>query len=123
MSSLSSSTLFPLVSGERVLSPAPHGGTSVGTAGGSLAEQDESQERIEVMPNAGSRACANPTLPPVLGDGRARLLHLRDTFHGANHRLQHGLLRRREDRHHTVRRIAQIPHHGSGAAAIIHRQE
>src|SRR5262245_62902411 len=65
-------------------SPIAVWGTSVGTPGGSLAEQDESQERIEVMPNAGSRA--NPTLPPVLGDGPARLLHLRDTLHGAHHR-------------------------------------
>src|SRR5262245_51909700 len=40
--------------------------TSVGMAGGRIAEYDESQERVEVMRNAGSRARADPTLPAVL---------------------------------------------------------
>src|SRR5262245_18263036 len=50
--------------------------TSVGMAGGRIAEYDESQERVEVMRNAGSRARADPSLPPILGDGPARHLHL-----------------------------------------------
>src|SRR5262245_49707593 len=57
-------------------SPIRRMGTSVGMAGGRIAEYDESQERVEVMRNAGSRARADPSLPPILGDGPARHLHL-----------------------------------------------
>jgi len=45
-------------------------------AGGRIAEYDESQERVEVMRNAGSRARADAPLPAVLRIRPAVLLDL-----------------------------------------------
>src|SRR5262245_33841238 len=61
-------------------SPISRMGTSWGMAGGSVSEGADRRRRPrlldEVMPKAGSCASADPSLPPILGDGPARLLHL-----------------------------------------------